>query len=289
MVKMNSGIFGAWSLPPDGPNGAYQSEGSSVLLWFVVSFVLAHTEPPPSRVRRGFDSVVAVLYLALSCLQGRPMQGAFDELASVGAVGLQLTPGNHPTADFEQHVGRATTRRHHGFDFTRRRREVWGAHGQCLVDAESVHPPGVDTPAAAAIEASGGLGPWLEARGADEPLLETMYPGWLLGSGAAIEDAMRLGVPLAVDVSHVFIQLCAGVMRPGTWRRLAAYRNVREVHVSANSGTHDAHAPLTSASFGLDWARERLKSGTPTILECYMHRLSPAERAAQTHLLTGET
>lgn len=34
-----------------------------------------------------------MLFVAMSCLQGRPMAGAFDELAALGA-GLQLTPGN---------------------------------------------------------------------------------------------------------------------------------------------------------------------------------------------------
>jgi len=231
---------------------------------------------------------VAVLYLALSCLQGRPMRAAFDELASVAEVGLQLTPGNHPTAGFREHVAQRSlsTRRHHGFDFAARRREVWSADGRCLVEVESVHPPRTDTPAARAI-ARAGLGAWLEGRAAGEPLLETMYPGWLLGSGAEIEDAMRVGAPLAVDISHVFIQLCAGTMTEDTWKRLAAYDNIGEVHVSANDGARDAHAPVTSGTFGLDWARERLTAGTPTVLECYMHRLSPGERAAQAALVMG--
>jgi len=215
------------------------------------------------------------------------MQLAFDELAHVGEVGLQLTPGNHPTAGFREHVTRRPVRRHHGFDFATRRREVWDSSARCLVDAESVHPPGVDTAAAAKINESGGLGRWLEARGDDGPLLETMYPGWLLGSGAEIEDAMRIGIPLAVDVSHVFIQLCAGAMKEDTWRRLAEYDNIREIHVSANDGTRDTHAPATPSSFGLGWARERLTASTPTVLECYMHKLSPAQRRAQVELVTG--
>ena len=37
------------------------------------------------------------LYLALSCLQGQPMQKAAEELISLNPYGLQLTPGNVPT------------------------------------------------------------------------------------------------------------------------------------------------------------------------------------------------
>ncbi len=228
------------------------------------------------------------------------MRAAFDELAALGAAfgqgAVQLTPGNHPTPGFQRHVAgaaaasRSRTRTHHGFDFEARKREVWSSDGRCLVDADSVHPPTSDSAAARAVEARGGVGAWLEthAFGA-HPLLETMYPGYLLGTGDELEDAMRLGAPLAVDVSHVFIQLCAGAMKETTWQRLAAYEHVREVHVSANAGTHDSHAPLTPDSFGLGWARERLRAGVPTVLECYVHRLSPPERAGQMELLLGGT
>lgn len=36
------------------------------------------------------------LYLALSCLQGRPMEWAFDELVSLQPDGVQLTLSNVP-------------------------------------------------------------------------------------------------------------------------------------------------------------------------------------------------
>lgn len=225
------------------------------------------------------------------------MRAAFDELAALGAQahelghgGVQLTPGNHPTPDFEMHVKRSDvgSRTHHGFDFESRKRDVWSSNGDCLVHADSVHPPRDDSAAASAIRAR-GITQWmeqLEGRGG-MPVLETMYPGYVLGTGDEIEDAMRLGVSLAVDVSHVFIQLSAGAMSEETWRRLEAYSHIREVHVSANAGTHDSHAPLTSNSFGVGWARERLQAGVPTVLECYFHRLSPSERAAQIDLLLG--
>jgi hypothetical protein len=228
-----------------------------------------------------------VLFLALSCLQGRPMGSAFDELAAFGG-GVQLTPGNHPTGGFEARVGAAATRRHHGFAFAARKREVWTADARCLVDAESVHPPQVDTSAARAVEVR-GLGAWIAETQAREaaPLLETMYPGYLLGDGEALEVAMDAGARLAVDVSHVFIQLTAGAMRAATWERLMQYAHIGEVHVSANDGTRDAHAPLDARTFGLAWARERAAEGVPIVLECYMHRLSRAERERQVELVVG--
>lgn len=230
------------------------------------------------------------LFVALSSLQGRPMQNAFEELADLtGAV--QLTPGNHPTAGFEEVTSRsALTRKHHGFAFGSRRRDVWAADATCIVDADSFHPPVDGSPAATAIRHL-GVAAWLETvmdrgnAGTPARLLETMYPGYVLGSGEELEVAMQLGVHLAVDVSHVFIQLTQGTMTDATWRRLSAYERIGEVHVSANQGRHDTHMPMTRGTFGLDWARERFAAGTPTVVECYMHRLSPQARRDQVGLM----
>jgi hypothetical protein len=221
-----------------------------------------------------------VLFIALSCLQGRPMRDAFRALRPL-ADGVQLTPGNHPTKDFALEARETPTRRHHGFDFGARKREVWdNATGACLVDAESVHPPRADSPAAALFDS------FLERRSA-APIFETMYPGWLLGDGGALDAAMRRGLPLALDVSHVFIQRTAGLLSDRTWRALCDYHGVQEVHLSANDGKHDSHARLTRDTFGLELARERLSAGVPVVLECYMHRLSPDERRRQIDLVRG--
>src|SRR5215212_1394927 len=82
-----------------------------------------------------------MLFVAMSCLQGRPMAHAFDELAQLG-VGIQLTPGNLPTDGFRDHVAASgiATRSHHGFSFEHRKTTVWSS-GACVVDSESVHPP----------------------------------------------------------------------------------------------------------------------------------------------------
>ncbi len=220
-----------------------------------------------------------MLFVALSCLQGRPMGSAFDELARLG-VAIQLTPGNHVTAGFRDHVARSavTTRAHHGFAWDSRRAETWTASGACVVASESVHPPRLDSPAAATWWS------WFE-RTPRRPILETMYPGYTLGDGAAIERLMDHGVAIAVDISHVFIQRTQGAMTEATWRRLMDYERIAEVHVSANAGEHDSHRPLADSTFGLAWARERLAAGTPTVVECYMHRLADADRRRQLDLL----
>lgn len=216
------------------------------------------------------------LYVAMSCLQGRPMQSAFDELARLGC-GIQLTPGNLPTPAFAAHVAASgvATRRHHGFAFAARRAAaVWDASGACLAASESVHPP-EDTDAAHAR--------W-EAWYADapaRPIVETMYPGYALGSGDAIARAMRDGWPLAVDISHAFIQRTQGAMTAAQWDALCDYDRIAEVHVSANRGEHDSHQPLADDTFGLAWARARLAAGTSVVLECYLHKLADGDRRRQ--------
>lgn len=209
-----------------------------------------------------------MLFVALSCLQGRPMARAFDELAALG-TGIQLTPGNLPTPGFREHVARSgvPTRTHHGFAFDARRTEVW-VGDTCAVASDSVHPP------------EGGRVPRV-----DGTVLEVMYPGYWLGCSADVDRAMRDELPLAVDISHVFIQRSQGVLDDATWRRLADYAHIAEVHVSANDGRHDTHQPLRDDTFGLAWARERLCDGTSVVLECYMHKLSAAARREQLELL----
>jgi hypothetical protein len=220
-----------------------------------------------------------VLFVALSCLQGRPMRAAFDELAPL-ADGVQLTPGNHPTPAFARHVAPFATRTHHGFDPERRATRVWAADGTCLARSSSVHPPEDGE-----IDHEGFLRVLDGA--AQVPCLETMVPGHRLGNGAELAAAMDRGLALAVDVSHLFIQTTAGVLDESTLRRLLDYDRIAEVHVSANDGKRDLHAPLDASTFGLAWARERLLAGTPVVLECYMHRMSRDDRRRQIDHVKG--
>src|SRR5450432_961118 len=138
-----------------------------------------------------------MIYVAMSCLQGRPMAAAFDELAQLG-VGIQLTPGNLPTAAFRDHVSRSSlpTRRHHGFAFDARKTATW-SDDACVVESESVHPPLAGEHV--------GWHAWFE-RAAARPILEVMYPGYALGTGDEVEAAMADGIALAVDISHVYLQ-----------------------------------------------------------------------------------
>jgi hypothetical protein len=220
-----------------------------------------------------------MLYLALSCLQGRPMASAFEALRAL-ADGVQLTPGNHPTPGFAARVAGTPARTHHGFSFTARATRVWSDDVTCLVRSSSVHPP-----------ADGDVGFDAFARAIERqpelPALETMYPGHRLGTGAELAWAMDRGLALAVDVSHLEIQRTAGALPEPVWRRLADYDRVDEIHVSGTDGRHDLHAPLTEGAFGLSWARERLRAGSCVVFESYLHRLSDAERARQVALVRG--
>lgn len=200
------------------------------------------------------------------------MGDALTQLLRLGPDGVQLTPGNQPTADFERQLQGVRTRTHHGYAPRLWKSTVWNEDGTCAVDSDSVHPPR----AGRRFALEGGV-----------PVLETMYPGYALGCGAELDAAMDRRLPLAVDVSHVFLQREAGVLSAATWRRLQDYEAVAEVHVSRNAGRLDSHLPLTAETFGLEWALQKLRAGTPVILESYLHRVSPAGRRAQCALFDG--
>lgn len=203
---------------------------------------------------------MAMLYLALSCLQGRPMARAYDDLAPL-ADGVQLCPGCQPTPGF---APTGVVRTHHGYTpHAFRTRAVWGEDGACLVDSDSVHPP------------------LLGGKYSDTPILETMYPSYELGDGDALEAAMARGVRLAVDVSHLWIQKTQGVISERQLAKVFDYSEIAEIHVSANDGKRDLHAPLRADTYGLDWARQR---GVPVVLECYFHKLDDDARKRQVEL-----
>lgn len=216
-------------------------------------------------------------FVALSCFQGRLQGWAFEALASLAPDGIQLTPGNLPTEGLAAAVARSglPTRTHQGFDPAARRGPVWDGP-RCVADSDSVHAPPL------AVE-----GFWERlGRERPSPALEVMYPGHHLGCGRDVLRAMDARLPLAVDVSHVHLQLAAGVMTPAQWARLSDYDRIVEVHVSRDDGRHDVHQPIAPDTFGLAWARERSRDGLPVVLECYMHRMSRAEAADQLGLLT---
>lgn len=211
-----------------------------------------------------------MLYLALSCFQGRRMADAARTLAALapGRVGLQLTAGCAPSA-----IGvSCPTRTHHGFTRKAMRARVWDG-GALVWQGDSAHPPlQRDVP-------DGWQAP-------DDVVLETMYPGYAdLADGDQIAAAMDRGRWLAVDVAHLDIQSFHGILAKPVLRRLLEYERVAEVHVSTSHEHRDTHAKLTTPTWGIEWARERLAAGTPVILECYMHKLSHEERLEQVDLM----
>lgn len=217
----------------------------------------------------------------MSCLQGRPAANALQELVGwTGAV--QLTPGCAPSADLADVLARRRPRirTHHGFTPHAMRRPVWGPDGALLTADHSVHPPRLGHPAAEG---------WADEIERSDVTVEVMYPGYHLGTGREIEMAMERRLPLAVDVSHLWIQRSAGVLSRRTWRRIRRYGRVTEIHLSDNDGRRDLHRPVTADTFGLGWARDRADDGIPVVLECRFHHLDDATRAAQVELCGGTT
>lgn len=211
-----------------------------------------------------------MLYLALSCFQGRTMAEAAGTLAALapGRVGLQLTPGCAPSAVAVD----CPTRTHHGFTRSALRARVWD-RGRLVWHGDSLHPP-------RAGEVPDGWTPPADV------VLETMYPGYAaLADGDQLAAAMDEGRWLAVDVAHLDIQRFHGLLPDSVRNRLLEYERVAEVHVSTSKEHRDSHAKVTAATWGLEWAADRLRLGTPVVLECYMHKLTPDERREQVEML----
>lgn len=216
------------------------------------------------------------LFLALSCLQGRPSRDAVQELLELEPYGIQLTPGNYPDKEFyEWFTGLSVPYTlHHGFDWRKRRRRVWNEDLICdALPGASVHPPQFSSQENAEKVYKSGR------------VLEVMYAPYLLGDDLSLKHAMRRQLPLAVDTSHVALQLARGDTAESTWERLQHYGNIREVHVSQPVEGRDAHSPLRRDTFGLDWARQ---FDGPVVLECMMHRLSSEERKDQVRIIKDE-
>jgi hypothetical protein len=207
-----------------------------------------------------------MLYLALSCFQGRRMSDAARTLFDLapGRVGLQLTAGCAPSPIEVD----CPTRTHHGFTSQALRARVWEG-GILLWHGDSLHPPREG-------EVPGGWQP------PGDVVLETMYPGYAaLANGNQIAAALDAGRWLAVDIAHLGIQMYHGLLDRSVLRRLLAYTRIAEVHVSTSHEARDTHARLASTTWGVEWARDRLANGTPVILECYMHKLTHEERLEQ--------
>lgn len=207
-----------------------------------------------------------MLYLALSCFQGRRMSDAATTLADLapGRVGLQLTAGCAPSPIAVE----CPLRTHHGFTQQALRARVWDA-GNLVWAGDSVHPPRENEVPAH----------WQPPA---DVVLETMYPGYAaLANGDQIAAALDEGRWLAVDIAHLDIQRFHGLLTKQVLDRLLEYERIAEVHVSTSRESRDTHARLSQHTWGLEWAKTRLARGTPVILECYMHKLTHEERLEQ--------
>jgi len=207
------------------------------------------------------------------------MQSAFEELCELAPEGIQLTPGNAPTYDFDKYVAASEIpiRTHHGFTFTAMRKVVWSDGFEITGHWHSVHPP------------RKAPQDWMP-RSNTHVIYETMYPGYPIGSGDALERAMNIGLRLAIDISHIYIQLEQNVLSDKVWRRLQDYPHIEEIHVSANNGRRDSHQPISRDTFGLEWARAKAKAESiPIILESYFHTVSRDERVKQMDIIKGKS
>jgi hypothetical protein len=61
------------------------------------------------------------------------MDVALRALLELRPDGVQLTPGNQPTHQFERLLDGVTTRTHHGFEPRVWKRTVWNDDGSCAV------------------------------------------------------------------------------------------------------------------------------------------------------------
>ncbi|MEZ4297331.1 MAG: hypothetical protein R3B70_20370 [Polyangiaceae bacterium] len=128
-----------------------------------------------------------MLYLAMSCLQGRPQMAAYLALARLGADGIQLTPGNHPSPGFKAFLrgSRLSFRVHDGFSWHAYRAPTTRDDGTLVrPDHEgpwSLHPPEMPSPESA----SPRQGPW----SLHPP--EMPSPKRLFSSGAGAQPPQR--------------------------------------------------------------------------------------------------
>jgi len=119
-------------------------------------------------------------------------------------------------------------------------------------------------------------------------VLETMYPGYAaLACGDQLLEAMVEGRRIAVDIAHLSIQRFHGLLDDRVLDRVLEYTGVAEVHVSSSRDSRDVHAELTDETWEVEWGRDRPRLGTPTILECHMHKLSHEQRIEQVAKMLG--
>ncbi len=215
-----------------------------------------------------------MLFIALSCLQGRPQGEAYKELLQLNPDGVQLTAGNLPTPKFKEEVS-IPYRLHHNFSWNKRKGEVYDNYLKPINIGHnhSIHPPQYKDDI--------DFNSWINS--CNDVLLETMYPGYLLGCGKELEIAMSLKKRLAIDISHIHIMFSQGVISKKQINKLFDYDNIEEIHISHNSGKYDTHSPICDDTPFLHWIKER--KSVLWVYESYLHKLSLIDRKKQIDII----
>jgi hypothetical protein len=213
-----------------------------------------------------------MLFVALSSLQGIPQSTAYKDLLLLQPDGIQLTAGNLPTNNFKNEVN-IPYKYHHAFEWTKRKGTVYDDNFKPIIkdNDHSIHPP----------FAKINFNKWIES--CNDIILETMYPGYLLGNGDEIEIAMLLNKRLAVDISHVHIMKTQGVITNSQINKLLNYDNIVEIHISHNNGKYDTHSPICKNTPFLHWIKER--TNVLFVYESYLHKLNLCERLSQLEII----
>lgn len=210
----------------------------------------------------------------MSCFQGRPQNNALSNLLALNPDGIQLTPGNHPTSGFKESLN-LPYRFHHGFSWNKYRRDIYDGAGKLIIDISyqhSIHPPKNDVGVS--------FNQWISTT--EDYLLEIMYPGYFLGNGQEIEQAMDLNKRLALDISHLYIQQCQEVISKKLIDKLLCYHNIQEIHVSHNNGINDTHQPINTNTPFISIIQ---KKSIPIVYESYLHKSDLLTRHQQIDLL----
>lgn len=217
-----------------------------------------------------------MLFAALSCYQGKTMQEGYDNLLKLNVEGIQLTPGNSPTKNFEEGI-KIPYRLHHTFSFDSKIGKIYDSNYNTTVKSSthSIHPPKRS-------QYTGKFEDWLN-RVSTSTILEIMYPIYYLSNNEEINMLLDRRQPVAVDISHLFICWKQKSISLQTLKRIMNYDNIQEIHFSHNNGKFDSHQPMAKNTPFLSWGKER--DSIPWIYESLLHKASYDEAMYQLDFL----
>lgn len=235
------------------------------------------------------------LLLATSNLYKTDIQATIDKFASYAGVdGVQLCPGNTGTLlNVPIHF---TVRYHENYENWGKPnyKNKWLRLGRSWYryigsnKDNSVHPPILLTKQREEGESIFGA-PQLELP--NGVALEVMPMGTINYPVCTVQTVryyMSLGQHLAIDLSHIDINIRAQNTR-FEWEKLLAdlydYPYLTELHMSQAIGLRDMHAPITRATFGLDFVKSCRDKVEFLVLESNMHNKTDADIQRQIDIL----